>query len=154
MDVMFYHLLHTPLERALPQLLEKTLERSWRAVVQAGGDERVAMLNDHLWTWSQESFLPHGAAGDGDADLQPIYLTTGAENPNGAQVRFFIDGVDLAAAATAGAPACERMVLMFDGRDEEQVLHARGQWKRLKESGLAPQYWRQRENGGWEKVAE
>lgn len=153
MEVMFYHLLHAPLERALPQLLEKTLERNWRAVVQAASEERLAMLDDLLWTWREESFLPHGRAGEANAAAQPVVLTVDDVNPNGAQVRFFIDGIDMQRVLAAQPDVYERAVLMFDGNDDEQLADARKQWKALKDAGHALQYWQQRENGGWEKKA-
>ena len=153
MDVMFYHLLHAPLERALPHLLEKTLERNWKAVVQAASAERVAMLDDLLWTWRDASFLAHGKSGETDSPLQPIVLTTDDSNPNSAHVRFFIDGLDMRPVLTAQDHAYERAVLMFDGGDEDQLTSARAQWKALKDGGFPIQYWQQRQNGGWEKKA-
>lgn len=153
MDVMFYQLLHKPLEQALPQLLEKTLQRDWKAVVQAGSHERTKMLDDHLWTYRQDSFLPHAAAGDGDGEMQPVFLTTGPDNPNQAHVRFFIDGADIVEGIAQNSGVYERAVLMFDGRDEEQLAAARAQWKTLKDKGMSLEYWQQKENGGWEKKA-
>ena len=87
-EVLFYHLERTPLERVLPGLLEKTLERGWRAVVQAGSKERVEALDTALWTYGDGSFLPHGTLSDGPPEEQPIFLTTGPDTPNGATIRF------------------------------------------------------------------
>lgn len=147
-EVLFYHLEPFPLERVLPSLLEKTLERGWRAVVQAGSSERLEALDNHLWTYREESFLPHGSVKDGFAERQPIFLTTDDANPNGAQVRFLVDGADLGAFA-----GYTRMVVMFDGRDEEALVRARGQWKRAKEQGCTVTYWQQSRDGRWEKKA-
>ena len=36
------------------------------------------------------NFLAHGRARDGDLALQPVYLTVGLENPNGAALRLFL----------------------------------------------------------------
>jgi DNA polymerase III subunit chi len=153
MDVFFYQLLHAPLEWALPLVLEKTLERDWRAVVQAASIERVAALDTLLWTYKEESFLAHGAAGGGNDADQPVYLTTGDENPNRAHVRFFVDGLNMMPVLQAAPDAYERAVLMFDGTDDDQLGQARAQWKQLKDTGFALQYWQQKENGGWEKKA-
>ena len=139
MEIWFYHLTREPLESALPKLLERSLERGWRAVVQARDEERLAAIDNLLWTWSDESFLAHGVARDGDAAMQPIFLTTGEETPNGARVRFFVGGADI-------APA-------FDGADPEALQAARAQWKLLKEQGRALSYWQQGDSGGWEKKA-
>ncbi len=147
-EVLFYHLGRQPLDKVLPGLLERTLERGWRAVVQAGSIERVEALDGLLWTYSDESFLPHGIARDGMAEQQPIFLTTKDENPNGATVRFLVDGAE--APDLAGYI---RAVYIFDGRDEGAVVQARREWKRMKAAGHAVTYWQQNDKGRWEKKA-
>jgi DNA polymerase-3 subunit chi len=148
MDVYFYHLEHQTLERVLPSLLEKTLSRGWRAVVQAGSEDRLAAIDMALWTYADDSFLAHGTARIGHASLQPIYLTLGSENPNGAGVRFLVDGAE--AQEFAGA---ERFVYVFDGHDAEAVSSARGQWTAAKAAGCTVAYWQQSPNGRWEQKA-
>ena len=147
-EIWFYHLTRLPLERVLPQLLEKSVERGWRAVVQTASDERLRALDDHLWTYSDESFLAHATPHDGDPSMQPVYLTTSAENPNGAKIRFFVDG-----AAVVPDAACERTMFIFDGNDDDSLASARLQWKSLKAQGHALAYWQQTDSGGWEKKA-
>ena len=149
-EVWFYHLETQTLDQVLPLLLERSLARGWRAVVQAGGPERVQALDAHLWTYDDASFLPHGGAKDGEPETQPIYLTDGPENPNGAAVRLFTDGVAIAPVLAADA-AYERAVLLFDGRDGDAVAAARRQWAELKRAGHAVSYWQQNEEGRWEK---
>ena len=67
-EARFYHLLRVPLERALPQLLERCLASQWRAAVRLGSAERVAALDQHLWTYGERHFLPHGTVRDGDGE--------------------------------------------------------------------------------------
>ncbi len=150
-EVLFYHLQHRPLESVLPQLLEKTLQRGWRAVVQAGSTERLAALDQHLWTWRPDSFLPHGSAREGRPERHPIYLTTGAENPNGATVRFLVDGAEPSAAHELSL--YQRIVLIFDGRDQTAVASARQHWTTLKGEGCDVTYWQQAAGGRWERKA-
>ena len=124
------------------------MERGWRAVVQAGTPERLDALDQHLWTYREESFLAHGTAKDGAAERQPIFLTTDDTNPNGATVRFLVDGAE-----PADVDGYARIVLMFDGGDETAVAAARGHWKVLKAKGCAVTYWQQSAAGRWEKKA-
>ncbi len=147
-EVLFYHLERTPLERVLPGLLEKTLERGWRAVVQAGSQERLEALDTALWTYRDSSFLPHGSVGDGHPEEQPILLTTGPETLNGATIRFFVDGSD-----ADDLSAYERAIYLFDGRDEAAVANARTQWSIAKDAGHEVTYWQQSEQGKWEQKA-
>jgi len=148
-EILFYHLLRQPVERVLPMLLEKSLERGWRVVVQAASDERVEALDAHLWTYSDSSFLPHGTVKGGDAAEQPILLTTDADNPNAANVRFLIDGAPL----PDNAADYDRIVLMFDGEDDDAVAAARARWADAREMGLAATYWQPDEQGRWVKKA-
>jgi DNA polymerase-3 subunit chi len=147
-EVLFYHLERQPLERVLPNLLERTLARGWRAVVQAGTMERLEAVDAHLWTYADDSFLPHGTAKDGAMERQPIALTVGPENPNGAGVRFLLDGADIESFA-----GYVRIVVIFDGRDEDALSLARGQWQKVRAQGAKATYWRQSDAGRWEQKA-
>ena len=147
-EVLFYHLERAPLERVLPDLLEKSLARGWRAVVQAGSEERLEALDTALWTYGEASFLPHGRAGDGPPERQPVFLTTGESNPNGAAIRFFVDG-----ASPGDLSGYERAVFLFDGRNEEAVEQARAEWRSAKDAGHDVTYWQQSDQGRWEKKA-
>jgi DNA polymerase-3 subunit chi len=147
-DVLFYHLETKPLEAVLPQLLEKTLERGWRAVVEVGSTERADALDAHLWTYRDDAFLPHGRAGDEAADArQPVLLTTDAANPNAATVRFFVDR-----AVPGETGGYERIVYLFSGHDPDAVAEARIAWKAL-QVGNAVTYWQQEPSGRWVKKA-
>ena len=148
-EVWFYHLDRWPLDQALPALLEKAMRRGWRAVVQASSPERVDALDQALWTYDAASFLPHGTMRDGDAGLQAVVITTGVENPNGAAIRFMVDGAEALPALRAEAYA--RAVVMFDGNDAEERGGARRQWADLKRAGHGVAYWQQGEDGRWVK---
>ena len=147
-EIGFYHLTRSPLAVALPRLLEKVLAAGKRAVVRAGSPERVEFLNAALWTYDPASFLPHGTAREGDAADQPVWLTAGAENPNGAQVLILADGAE--ADDLAGY---ERCLEMFDGNDATAVEAARARWRDYKAAGHDLTYWQQGDRGGWEKKA-
>jgi DNA polymerase III subunit chi len=152
-EIWFYHLQSQPLERVLPSLIEKSLERGWRVVLQARSAERLDALDSWLWTFSDESFLAHGRAGDGDSELQPVYLTTGIENPNGAALRLFVEGAEIVPAIKESSANYARAVALFDGRDADELARARAQWKEVKARGFEASYWQQGEKGRWEKKA-
>jgi DNA polymerase-3 subunit chi len=145
-ELWFYHLEQTGLEAALAPLLEKCMERGWRALVRGGVEERLDSLDATLWTYRDQSFLPHGRAGRDEPERQPIYLTGAAGNPNHAQALFAIDGADV-----DDLSQFERTIMLFDGRDEAALASARSRWKSAKDAGTAVSYWRQSESGRWEK---
>ncbi|MDQ0315630.1 DNA polymerase III subunit chi [Amorphus orientalis] len=147
-EVLFYHLERQPLDQVLPTLLERSLARGWRVVVQSSDPERRDALDAHLWTYRDDAFLPHGTAHDGHASLQPIWLTAVDENPNQANVRFLVDR-----ATTDDLSAYERVVYLFDGHDPESVQDARSRWSEAKAAGHSVTYWRQSASGAWEKKA-
>jgi DNA polymerase-3 subunit chi len=148
-EVRFYHLLEQRIERVLPQLLEISLDRGWRVVVQAASDERIEALDAHLWTYREDSFLPHGTARNADAADQPVLLTVGEGNPNNANVCFLIDGAPL----PEDAARYDRLVLIFDGNDDEAVVRARQQWAQAKEKGFDASYWQPDDSGRWVQKA-
>jgi DNA polymerase-3 subunit chi len=148
-ETLFYHLTESRLEEALPPLLEKSLERGWKVSVHVGSEERRDALDAHLWTFRDESFLPHGIDGDAEtARRQPVLLTLSPAAANGASVRFAVDG-----ALLPDLDGCDRLVLMFDGHDQEQLEAARAHWKDLKAGGHALTYWQQTPDRRWERKA-
>lgn len=145
-EVLFYHLERQSLHDVLPILLERTLARGWRAVVQVSDPDQRDDLSRHLWSYRDDSFLPHGTPSDGYAERQPIWLTVDDDTPNGANVRFCADR-----AAPADPAAFERVVIFFSADDPDAVRDARALWKPLKAAGHACTYWQQKAGGGWEQ---
>ena len=137
-EVWFYHLQTRPLEEALPRLLERSLERDWHVVVQTTDPQRIEALDQSLWTFRDDAFLPHGREGDALQAHDPIILATSA---------MLIDRAPLPEDATS----YERIVLMFDGQDEASLVDARAQWGKAKKMGLDVTYWQQDDNGAWGK---
>lgn len=143
-EVLFYHLERTRAEDVVPTLLERSLSRGWRVVLHLGDSEAVRRWDDHLWTFRDDSFLPHGA---GEPDpLEPVWLTASADVPPQTDVlmslvpeRFKTDGLS----------ALTRAILLFDSAAAEA---ARGAWKAVKAAGLEATYWRQGAGGKWEKA--
>jgi DNA polymerase-3 subunit chi len=146
-EILFYHLKGQTPEQVLPALLQKSLERGWRVVVQASSDERVEALDAHLWTWRDDSFLPHGTWREPDAGEQPIVLSVNEQNPNGASVRFLVDGASMA----DQGEGYERIVLLFDGDDPDALEAARKRWSEAKSAGIAVTYWQADERGRWQR---
>jgi DNA polymerase III subunit chi len=148
-EVLFYHLQGQSLERVLPTLLEKSLERGWRVAVQASSPERIEALDQHLWTFRDDSFLPHGTDRDGEAAAQPVLLTLSGDNHNAAQVRFLLDGAPL----PADAGSYSRIIAIFDGEDPEAVAAARERWSDAKAKGFDVTYWQPDPQGRWQRQA-
>jgi DNA polymerase III subunit chi len=148
-EILFYHLQGQKLEGVLTPLLEKSLERGWKVVVQGASEERIDALDAHFWTYRDDGFLPHGTWREPEAALQPVLLTLNDGNPNAASVRFLIEG----AAVPPDADSYQRIVLVFDGDDDEAVAAARAQWTDAKAKGFEATYWQPDEQGRWVKKA-
>ena|ERR1700761_4390321 len=147
-EIGFYHLQRSPLEEALPRLLEKALGAGMRALVRAPNEAEGERLALQLWTFDAGSFLPHGSAKDGHAADQPIYLTAADENPNGAELLAQVGGAEMPEVANF-----KRCLDLFDGGDDDQLSAARARWKRYQAAGHQLTYWQQKPNGGWERKA-
>lgn len=113
-EILFYHLTESTLDEALPGLVERSLGRGWRVTIQTVSEERRDALDGLLWTFSDTSFVAHGTDKEPHPEHQPVLLTTSEANPNGATVRFLVEGAGL-----EQADAYERLVVMFDGHDQE-----------------------------------
>jgi len=146
-EVLFYHLQGMTLEGVLPPLIEKSIGRGWRVTVQAASEERADSLDGHLWTYRDDSFLPHGTWRERDAADQPVIIAIDERNPNGSHVRFLVDRADL----PADAKSYERIVLVFNGEDEEAVAAARSAWSNCKARGLDATYWQPDDRGRWQR---
>lgn len=147
-EIGFYHLTTSPLEKALPRLVEKILEAHKRGVILCASEERLDFLNGALWTIGKASFLPHGSAKEGFAKDQPIWLTTQDENPNNSQFLILTDGSESSSLSTY-----ERCLDLFDGNDDEALSNARARWKVYKDHGYTVTYWKQTDTGSWEKAS-
>ena len=148
-EVLFYHLTQTPLERTLPELLEKSLQRGWRVLVKGGEADRLEFLDNALWTYRPDSFLPHGTAGENAKD-QPIYLTKGEDEPNDANILMLVDG---AVYRFENMARFDRVCVLFDGNDADAVAAAREGWKSATAAKLPAKYWAQ-DDGRWVQKAE
>ena len=145
----FYHLEKTGPERAAGPLLEKCLERGWNVLAVSHNAGRRAQLDEGLWTYSDQSFLPHGQAeAEGlDAARQPILISGSLKNENGAEAVLLLDGSE----APPDAPF-QRCMVMFDGRDQDVRAKARAQFKAAKDAGLTCRYFQQTPQGGWKEA--
>jgi DNA polymerase-3 subunit chi len=147
-EVWFYHLERTSLDQALPELLEKTLKKGWKARVRAASQDAVDFFDDWLWRYRDEAFLPHARDTEAFAERQPVLLGTDQTNPNGAEALFLIDGAE-----PGDASPYQRCIVLFDGQDPAAVAQARGHWSKFKAQGLSVSYWQQGTERGWEKKA-
>lgn len=147
-EIRFYHLTRRTLEQTLPTLLEKSLERGWRALVLTASEERAEALSQHLWTFRPDSFLPHGTRKDGHPEHQPVLIAASDDRANQAQVLFLAEGTG-SDHLTAYDLVCD----LFDGNDPDAVSAARQRWKAMKEAGHGLTYWQQTDSGSWEKKA-
>lgn len=147
-DIQFYHLTSTPLERALPKLLEKCLQGGFTTRIKLESDEKAEWMNTLLWIYNPDSFLPHGTAKDGYSEAQPIYLTAGDDNANNADLLIVTDG-----STVKPEPELKRMLDVFDGNDEAATAGARERWKHYQDQGHPVVYIKQTPSGSWEKQA-
>ena len=142
----FYHLKKQGLENVLPKLLEKAYQTGKRIKVKVGNAERVEFINSLLWTYDEESFLPHGSKKDGSTEKQPIFISAGDDNPNDSVFLFLVDGAEI---STEEASNFERVFNIFDGNSNDSLEKARGFWKTLQPSSGELFYWQQDANGTW-----
>ncbi|MBQ7303467.1 MAG: DNA polymerase III subunit chi [Alphaproteobacteria bacterium] len=146
MRVDFYHLQKQVLEDVLPKLIEKAYSTGKRIKIKIGTEQRIEFINSLLWTYNEESFLPHGSKKDGFADLQPIWLTEDDKNPNDAKFLFLVDGANVSQPEVVNF---QRVFNIFDGNNADELAKARNLWKELKSLNSEIYYWQQDNTGRW-----
>ena len=141
MLVDFYHLAFSPIERVLPRICERLIESGERLLVVAA-PELLAQLDEQLWTYAADAFLPHGRSDKPGAANQLILLSDRMDPLNGASNVALADGV-----WRDEALAFARSFYFFDNG---QVDLARSAWRALKSKAEAEaRYWKQNEAGKW-----
>ena len=153
-ETLFYHLERRSLDDVLPGLIERTLDRGWRALIRTESSERADAIDNLLWTYSEQSFLPHAQAGDGDPKRQPVLITVEDTDLNAAKVLFLVGGAALPRWADASTKDLTRVVLLFDGRDADSLNRARGAWKDATAAGHDVTYWKESPSGKFEKQGQ
>lgn len=147
MEYWFYHLEASTVEGVLPGLLEKTLQKGWRALVKLP-EAQLSEMDDYLWAYKDDSFLPHGRDDEPMADQQPVTLSAAVKTVEGHQAVFLLGGAEI-----ENMSGVERCMVMINGRSESDVTRERKRWKDLKETGASLSYYQQNDRGGWEKKA-
>jgi DNA polymerase-3 subunit chi len=150
-EALFYHLVKRSLEDVLPGLIERTLERGWRALIKVESAERADAIDNLLWTYKERSFLPHAQLGDGEAERQPVLITIESKNSNRADVLFLVGGAEPPEWRSPSNNAFTRVVLLFDGREEDALARARVAWKTAREAGHDVTYWKESASGKWDR---
>lgn len=149
-QIDFYHLQKQTLDQVLPKLVEKAYETNAKIKIKIGNETRVEFINSLLWTYNEESFIPHGSKKDGFAKEQPIWLSSEDDNPNQATMLFLVDGATM---SIDEMNKYERIFNMFDGNDEVALQQARDFWKEISSSGTTCNYYQQDDSGRWNKKA-
>ena len=136
MIVDFYHLSASPLERVLPSIAEKVLAGEGRLLVVAD-EGLLGSLDEQLWTYAADSFLPHGTTGEN----QPVLLSAEPVAANGARNIALADGV-----WREEALGFDRAFYFFGS---DSLDSARGAWRALRgRDGVESRYWKQ-VDGRW-----
>jgi DNA polymerase-3 subunit chi len=146
----FYHLQKQTLDEVLPKLVEKAYRTGAKIKIKVGNEARVEFINSLLWTYNEESFIPHGSKKDGFAKEQPIWLSSEDDNPNQSEMLFLVDGADIELSQIGNF---SRIFNIFDGNNEVSLQQARDFWKSLSTTDNEKNYFQQDDNGRWNKKA-
>ena len=77
-QIIFYSTAPLQVENTLFALIEKSLEKGYKSLLLFQDKEKCSVIDEKLWTYKQNSFLPHLSEDDkifDEIDI-PIYLST------------------------------------------------------------------------------
>jgi len=148
---VFYQLSHQTKAEAMALLLPKVLSAGWSAFIRAS-ETTVALLDDQLWVQPEAGFLPHALAASETASASPIVLgqQDGPHLDRSFDCIFCLDGEG---PSSQEREVCERVCVVFDGQNPDELSAARTYWKDFSSAGYLAEYWSQ-ETGAWVKKAE
>lgn len=146
----FYHLQRQTLEEVLPKLVTKAYATGKRVLICTKSEEKADQLNDWLWVFNDESFIPHGTKKDGFTDQQPVFITSDNQNANNAEFLFVVNSAEISVEKMTDY---ERAFFIFDGNSSTELDQARNFWKQAKISACETHYWQQNNQGLWEQKA-
>jgi len=142
LQVDFYHLAASPIERVLPRIAERLLGEGARLLIVADDEALLARLDRQLWDYAPASFLPHGREGGDDDTRQPVLLSPSIVAANGARNVALADGVWREAAL-----GFERVFHLFG---DSHIDAARQTWRTLAgKADVERRFWKQDEAGKW-----
>ena len=124
MQANFRNLAGRPLELLVAHLAAEYLDMGTKVLIRAPTAERIKALDQALWTFDPASFLPHGTEESGRAEGQPVLLTTGEGNPNGATALLLVDHT-----VAPDDPDWHSVDYIFERNDPTAREAARQQWR-------------------------
>jgi DNA polymerase-3 subunit chi len=142
--VSFYQVTKGEPEQCAARLLEKVIDSAQRALVYTETPEKQDVINGYFWTYSPGSFLPHGAAGEGLEERQPILLSQKLAPLNGAPILVTLDPCP-----PEGTEQFTKILDIFNGNDPAIVTLAQNRWRAYKKAGYNLRYWYQDDAGKW-----
>jgi DNA polymerase-3 subunit chi len=145
MRVDFYQLGGAQPDGIIASIATRLIDEDQRLLITAADENQLARLDRQLWDQGAASFLPHGLAGGGDDQSQPILLSTGTDAPNLARNILIADGEWRDAAL-----GYDRAFYLFDAKTLDG---ARLAWKLLAgRDAVERNYWAQAD-GKWTRQA-
>lgn len=145
-EILFYHITKGEMSSVVIQLLQKIYASQKKAVLLVKTPEEMHFYDEILWTYSSDSFLPHGTKDDSFPENQPCCITDTVQNPTSAEMLLLIEPV-----AWESFDDYQRMIVLFSDKNNQAVINAREIWKNLKEKNENMTYWFQNDAGKWEK---
>lgn len=145
----FYHMQQSPLEQVLPDILEKTYAKGWKTAVKIGDlngepQPELKRIDDFLWVYRKDSFLPHGREDEPLSDQHPISLSIDRKSGEGADVVVLVAGAEM-----GDVSEIVRCITLLDGANDQDRQIARARWQKAKDAGLTTAYWKQNDHGKW-----
>ena len=131
-------------QKAVCQVIEKCYQTGQHTLVCTDSVERKEALDKALWSYGRRSFIPHGTPSDDKAQSFPVILSSTIDNINGAKILV------LTAPELEIDNSFERVIMVFDGNDENSLQLARKRYKELKDLGNELKFYFQDKKGVWQ----
>lgn len=133
--VTFYDIPHEQAFALAAKLAQAAWDKGKRLIVRCEDTHQAKALDDHLWTYRDESFVPHEVSDGALHDTRArIVLTTGDVAPIEPDILL-----QLAPAERAFAERFGHVIDLVDHRDDARLTASRQRYKAWTEAGTRPE---------------
>lgn len=115
------------------RVIDKAFQAEHRVLVWCHDEAQLQAIDELLWSFAQDSFIPHEPAGPGaDWEETPVLLSCGVAAPSAPDVL-----VNLADTVPEAAAGCERILEIIDAEPGRRQS-GRARFKQYRDRGIEP----------------
>ena len=134
----FYKSSHRDVVRDIAWLTESIFKKNNRIVIFCTDQETAEVVDDFIWSYRDDSFIPHSIKKHRETSLDPILVTTDLDGSYEHNVLLALNGVLI---KEKDWQRFAKVYYFFDDQDSREKENARAMWKSFSSLAVNCKYW-------------